>query len=366
MGFVMYLTIGICLLLSALIILFGLWGQRKFFASKPTEIDLEAAKADYQKALNDLNQNPLEAEDRALAEAQLSRDLIRLSETAQTTPLLETKSVALVWAIGAVIAAILYVGNGPHLYQDYPYKAQLATWTQEARDNPDSLPPVALAAVFEQDKKAEAKNPTYWLAVGTLHMYAGQYYNATKSFQMAQALQGKDFANWSDLGEALTFLSKGATTKGAVDAFDAALKLDTNDARAHYYLGKFALNDGQYETAKGHFLAARAALAPNDHRIKLIDELLGSVAQAEKGQMEAQNRINAMVSGLESRLKDNPDDPDGWARLIRSYQILGQPQKAEKAIAMMRAHYKDRPAQIAAILEAAEKAVGSENTERTP
>jgi cytochrome c-type biogenesis protein CcmH len=38
-----------------------------------------------------------------------------------------------------------------------------------------------------------------------------------------------------------------------------------------------------------------------------------------------------MVERLATRLKTNPDDLEGWARLARSYKVLGRLEDAEKA-----------------------------------
>lgn len=44
-------------------------------------------------------------------------------------------------------------------------------------------------------------------------------------------------------------------------------------------------------------------------------------------------QILDMVARLERRLQENPDDPQGWARLGRSYAVLGREEDAEKAYA---------------------------------
>ena len=41
--------------------------------------------------------------------------------------------------------------------------------------------------------------------------------------------------------------------------------------------------------------------------------------------------INSMVTQLSARLKDNPDDVEGWLRLIRSYSVLGRTEDAAEA-----------------------------------
>jgi cytochrome c-type biogenesis protein CcmH len=38
-----------------------------------------------------------------------------------------------------------------------------------------------------------------------------------------------------------------------------------------------------------------------------------------------------MVDRLASRLKQNPDDKEGWARLAHAYDVLGETDKAQAA-----------------------------------
>lgn len=51
---------------------------------------------------------------------------------------------------------------------------------------------------------------------------------------------------------------------------------------------------------------------------------------ATPGQISPQ-QILAMVARLEQRLKAQPEDPQGWARLGRSYAVLGRMEEAEQA-----------------------------------
>ena len=60
------------------------------------------------------------------------------------------------------------------------------------------------------------------------------------------------------------------------------------------------------------------------------------VAAAQR--MSPQNRMNmirGMVEGLAQRLAEEPDDTDGWARLARSYRVLGETKKARDALAQL-------------------------------
>ena len=46
-----------------------------------------------------------------------------------------------------------------------------------------------------------------------------------------------------------------------------------------------------------------------------------------------------MVAGLAARLEEEPGDLDGWLRLIRSYRVLGDHDKAAAALASARAAF---------------------------
>jgi cytochrome c-type biogenesis protein CcmH len=62
--------------------------------------------------------------------------------------------------------------------------------------------------------------------------------------------------------------------------------------------------------------------------------------------------IGRMVSGLAQRLQTNPDDPEGWIRLVRSYAVLGDATKRDAALEQARQRYSGK-ADILGHLEAA-------------
>ena len=74
---------------------------------------------------------------------------------------------------------------------------------------------------------------------------------------------------------------------------------------------------------------------------------------AAAAEMDADDRlamIEDMVAGLAQRLVDNPQDPDGWQRLARAYDVLGRPaQAAEALIGAADSVDSDADAQIAAL-----------------
>ena len=65
-----------------------------------------------------------------------------------------------------------------------------------------------------------------------------------------------------------------------------------------------------------------AALAPG-----------AGAAPVDQGHAMTPERIQAMVAGLAERLKENPNDPEGWAMLAKSYSAMGRHPEAAAAYA---------------------------------
>ncbi len=70
--------------------------------------------------------------------------------------------------------------------------------------------------------------------------------------------------------------------------------------------------------------------------------ILGTPVPPPPAAMETPD-INAMVEGLAERLEANPDDPQGWARLIRSRIVMGDTQALIRDHKAMSAYFADQP-----------------------
>lgn len=68
--------------------------------------------------------------------------------------------------------------------------------------------------------------------------------------------------------------------------------------------------------------------------------------QAQGPGMTDQDGIEAAVMALSARLEQNPDDPEGWALLGRSFLFLDQPRAAAGAYAQALRHGGDRDPDI--------------------
>ncbi|RWP74007.1 MAG: c-type cytochrome biogenesis protein CcmI, partial [Mesorhizobium sp.] len=55
-------------------------------------------------------------------------------------------------------------------------------------------------------------------------------------------------------------------------------------------------------------------------------------AASSMSPQDRETMINTMVAGLDDKLRQNPRDPEGWMRLVRSYVVLGKADQAREAL----------------------------------
>ena len=107
----------------------------------------------------------------------------------------------------------------------------------------------------------------------------------------------------------------------------------------------------------------RRALAPRRKPGMPSQETVAATAKATAGASPEERRamIESMVERLASRLEQQPDDAEGWARLGRSYMVLQQPAKARDAYARAAKLRPDDAALAQALAEATKEAAASQS-----
>lgn len=213
-----------------------------------------------------------------------------------------------------------------------------------------------------------------WMALGDAYAASNRAADASSAFSRAAELNVDDADAHSALGEALVLQSNGAITAEAREAFARALELSPADPRARYYLAESRYQVGAVEeaakawarllndapadapwfaavAARMNAAAAEAGLATSaldlgeDTRRRLVQadappadqEVPGGSLAGQADAIaalpadEQRQMIESMVAGLAERLKTNPDNPEGWRMLGRSYRVLGRPEESAAA-----------------------------------
>lgn len=233
---------------------------------------------------------------------------------------------------GAVGLAVLGVGIGIYLILGSP---GLALRSLEGPQNNDLR---GLVAELSVRVRAHPEDPRGWILLGRGYLTLGDGGDAAAAFKQAAVVapRSEQPLILSAYGEALTLADAGAVPPEAEAAFQTVLKTDPKDQASRYFLGLAyaARHDNAHAEAMWQSLLADLP-EKSSLRGELIDRLAALKAQEGSGP-----DISAMVAGLAARLKQQPDDADGWQRLIRAYAVLGDQAKAKAALADARVGLK--------------------------
>lgn len=244
--------------------------------------------------------------------------------------------VVLAAALGFFVAG---VGGGAYLLLGRPDIAARAFEAPEARDLNGLIP------LLVGHERAEPSDPRGWTMLGKAYLTAGAPGLAARAFARAIAVGARNAETYSAYGESLAIASGGGVSQEAEAAFSKALALDAKDRASRYYLGFAYAARG--DNAKAISLwKDLVADAPADApwRASLVDRI--ARLSANTG---ATPDVANMVAGLAARLKEHPQDVEGWIRLVRAYAVLGDKTKARAALKNGRAALADNRAALTAL-----------------
>ncbi len=144
---------------------------------------------------------------------------------------------------------------------------------------------------------------------------------------------GSDVAGWMQLVRSYRVLGKADKVKAAIADAHTALA-DDREALQRLDQGLLALETETMPSGTGPGPAGPPSNAVNvaPRGPKASDV----AAAAQLAPAERNGMIEGMVARLAQRLAENGADVDGWLRLIKSYSVLGERQKALTAAANAR------------------------------
>ena len=135
-----------------------------------------------------------------------------------------------------------------------------------------------------------------------------------------------------------------------------------HDPKAGYYLGLADEQDGKRDAAAAKWRALLDAAPPDAPWANFVREALtrvtgapvaakgpaaGDVTAADTmNEAQRTEMIRGMVQRLAARLQTDGSDVEGWLRLVRSYAVLGDRDKAKDAAADARRALSDHPEEV--------------------
>jgi len=279
------------------------------------------------------------------AEFETARDelQLRLLEDEQAAPVAlppAAGSLAAVRRTAVSIALLMPLGaGGMYAWLGMPsaIDAQAAAHAQQ-----DDI--VRMVEALAARLRANPDNPQGWAMLARSYKALGRLDEAERAYARVGPALAADpdmLTSYADLVAARTDSFAGQP----MELIAKALALEPNHPMGLMLAGTADYRDGRFGAAARHWEKLVQVLGPDSPD---AEQLLLDIAEAREkaGMPQAKAPVAAaapaspeqMVARLAARLKANPDDPAGWTRLARSYEVLGKAKEAEHAHAQARLH----------------------------
>jgi cytochrome c-type biogenesis protein CcmH len=244
----------------------------------------------------------------------------------------------------------LYTVLGSPGIPDVPYAAR----TGQPRDEQAELRKAL--AQLQKRLKSHPDDAETWIVYGRANAILGRWGTAADAYRRGIDLGRKDPDTLASLGEVLVVQADGSVTPAARAAFEAARAADPRNGMSRFYLALAAGQDGDpaggiaqlqalaadlpvdapVRASIGEQVARLAKLAgvpppglpPGQPRAAPGPDADAVAAASQMPEADRKTMIAGMVARLAEKLAAQPDDPDGWMRLGRAYQVMGEAEKA--------------------------------------
>jgi cytochrome c-type biogenesis protein CcmH len=226
---------------------------------------------------------------------------------------------------------------------------------------------------LEQKLTTDPNNLEGWLMLGRSATSLGQFSRAVKAYEQALELSPENIDVLTDYAETLIFSNEGQVTGDALKSLKYAHKINAAHPKALYYIALNHAQTGNMRLAIQDWVDLLAISLPDAPWIQTVQSQIKDAAKKSKidiasikpsleaqkigadirksiqvtapgpsqseieaaGEMSADERqemILSMVKRLADRLKENPNDRQGWLRLSKAYEVLGDTEKAGHAL----------------------------------
>ncbi|WP_425347647.1 c-type cytochrome biogenesis protein CcmI [Sinorhizobium mexicanum] len=168
-------------------------------------------------------------------------------------------------------------------------------------------------------------------------------------------LLGPSPARLDGLAETLMAIAGGVVTEDARKILEQSMSIEPNNPRARFYIALSMEQAGRSGEARAAFEALAKDSPPGAPWLPLVNEHIaknGGTAIAPAAQPtspgdpttkdlaaaetmsggDRQQMIRGMVESLNAKLAENPDNFEGWMRLVRSYAVLNDKNRAANAL----------------------------------
>ncbi|ARQ09405.1 cytochrome-c-type biogenesis protein CcmI/CycH 1 [Rhizobium etli] len=329
----------------AVILLYPLLRGAK--AAQNSRAGEEAVYRDQFRELDrDLAGGLITPEEADYARAEIGRRLIAVfaaePETTQKPARHHRLTEVLVLLILPVLGLCLYLTTGRPDLPSQPLQARL--------ENPGD----DVAVLIAKAERHLAENPDDgkgWDVLAPIYFRTMRVNDAQVAYRNAIRLLGPSPIRLDGLAETLMAVSDGVVTDEARQVLEQSLTLEPNNPRARFYVALSMEQAGRAEEARRAFEALAQQSPADAPWLPLVNEHIAKnggagapsaapgsptsedVAAAESMSAgDRQQMIRGMVDSLDAKLSEDPNNFEGWMRLVRSYAVLNDKDRAASAL----------------------------------
>jgi cytochrome c-type biogenesis protein CcmH len=328
-------------LMTAMAVFAVLWPLSRRKAKPRSGSDIEVYRDQLDEIQRDRAAGLIGDAEAAAAQAEVSRRLLGAADAEAAAPspvpvataAWRSRAVAIIALVALPIgAAGLYLEVGSPSLPGQPLSARATDAPSQSIDH--------LVAQVEEHLTLNPDDARGWEVIAPVYLRLGRFDEAVKARRNVLRLDGESAERQADLGEALVGAANGVVTAEAKSAFERAVELDGDDVKGRYFLGLAAEQDGRQADAEATWrgmLTKAPADAPWAGFVRSeLARLEGAApvdpgAASDLGPEQRMAMIRGMVERLSDHLHQDGSDVEGWLRLMRSYMVLGERDKAAAA-----------------------------------
>lgn len=306
----------------------------------------------------EVERGTIKAEERDAARTEIERRMLRAAdhaEAADKAPARASGRIALAIALLLPIVAVpIYLRTGAPEIPDQPLAGRTDALEQRhALERFEEMAERLASRLRETPDDLRG-----WRLLGRTYGMLERHDEAVIAYRRAVELDPSDAPTLSALGEALVYAANGEVGPEAADAFDRALMVDPLDQGARFYRALAFSQAGDARSAYDLWLALIKDAPADASWREIVLANLETVARrlgidlaavlpppamasgptrdqvedaAKLSTEDRQAFIRSMVERLADRLKESPDDLQGWMRLGQAYAVLGEREQAKAA-----------------------------------
>ncbi|WP_432653293.1 c-type cytochrome biogenesis protein CcmI [Rhizobium laguerreae] len=195
-----------------------------------------------------------------------------------------------------------------------------------------------------------------WDLLAPVLLKMGRADDAVEAYRSALRILGASVPRLGGLSEALMARSNGLVGEDVLLALNNLLQIDPANVRARFYIALSMEQAGRPDEARQAFEALAKQSPADAPWLPLVNQHIamnggapagpdvnpgaGAAAPGNPTQQDVtaadagdrQQMIRGMVESLDAKLSEDPNNFEGWMRLVRSYAVLNDKDRAAGAL----------------------------------